>query len=136
MVYNLSYQGKIDIQAKITNFIKVTGIINSVFKPNLLQLYARLRVYSMLAKPTLYYGSEAWTVKKQDGKQLEAAEMRFMRRTAEYRYNSGQEKKRKEHILEELQVELITTYLQRYKAQWKSHIERITDTRWPDDQMV
>jgi hypothetical protein len=94
MVYNLSYQGKIDIQAKITNFIKVTGIIKSVFKPNLLQLHARLRVYNILAKPTLYYGSEAWTVKKQDGKQLEAAEMRFMRRTAEYRYNSGQEKKR------------------------------------------
>jgi hypothetical protein len=36
-----------------------------------------------------------------------------------------------EHILEELKVEPITTYLQQYKAQWKkSHIKRTTDNRW------
>jgi hypothetical protein len=28
--------------------------------------------------------------------------------------------------LEELQVKPITTYLQQYEAQWKSHIERMT----------
>jgi hypothetical protein len=66
--YNLSYQGEIDIQAKITNFTEVTGIINSVFKPNLVQRHKRLRVYNLLAKPTLVYGSEACRVKKQNEK--------------------------------------------------------------------
>jgi hypothetical protein len=80
------------------------------------QRHTILRVY-VLARPTLVSGSEAWTVKKQDEKRLEAAEMRFMRRTAGY---TILDKKRNEHILEELQVEPITTYLQQYRAQWKS----------------
>jgi hypothetical protein len=63
--------------------LNVTGIINSVFKLNLVKRHTRLRVYNALAKPTLVYRSEAWTV-KQDEKWLEAAEMRFMCRTAEY----------------------------------------------------
>jgi len=33
--------------------------------------------------------------------------------------------------LEDLHVGPIATYLQQYRAQWKSHIERMTDTRWP-----
>jgi hypothetical protein len=49
-----------------------------------------------------------WTAKKQDEKRLEAAEMRFMHWTAGYMIL---DKKRHEHILEELQVEPIT-YLQ------------------------
>jgi hypothetical protein len=63
--YSLSYRGEIDIQAKITNFIKVTHIINSVLNPNPVERHTRLRVYNVLAKPTLVYGSDAWTVKKQ-----------------------------------------------------------------------
>jgi hypothetical protein len=42
--YNQSYQGEIDIQAKVTKFLKVTGTINSVFKPNLVKRHSRLRV--------------------------------------------------------------------------------------------
>jgi hypothetical protein len=92
------------------------------------QRHTRLRVYNVLAKPPLVYGSEAWTAKKQDEKRLEAAEMRFVRRTAGHIIL---DKKRNKHILEEFQVERITTYLQQDRAQWKSHIERMTDTRWP-----
>jgi hypothetical protein len=51
----------------MTNFIKVTGIINPIFKPTLVQKHIRLiRVYNVLAKPTLVSGSEAWTIRKQD----------------------------------------------------------------------
>jgi hypothetical protein len=35
-------------------------------------------------KPTLVYGSEAWTIKKQGWKRTAASEMRFMRQTAGY----------------------------------------------------
>jgi hypothetical protein len=63
--YSLSYRGEIDIQAKITNFIKVTHIINSVLNLNPVERHTRLRVYNVLAKPTVVYGSDAWTVKKQ-----------------------------------------------------------------------
>jgi hypothetical protein len=79
----------------------------------------------VLTKPTLVYGSESWTIKKQDEKRLEAAEMRFMRWTAGY---TILDKKRNEHILEEMQIEPSNTYRQQYRAQWKSHIEPMTDT--------
>jgi hypothetical protein len=59
-------------------------------------------------KPTLVYGSEALTIKKQDGKRPVASEMRLMRQTAGC---TILDRKRKEHILEELQVVPITTYL-------------------------
>jgi hypothetical protein len=81
----------------------------------------------VLAKPTLVYGSETWTVKKKPyEKRLEAAEMRFMRQTVRY---TILDKKINEHILEEFQVEAITTYLQQYREQQKSHTELMTDTR-------
>jgi hypothetical protein len=53
---------------KLNFFIKVTGIINSIFKPNLVQKHTRLGVYNVLAKPTLVSWSEAWTITNQDGK--------------------------------------------------------------------
>jgi hypothetical protein len=54
--------------------------------------------------------------------------MKLMHRTAGY---TILDKKRNEHILEELQAEPITTYLQQYRAKWESHNECTTDTRWP-----
>jgi hypothetical protein len=53
---------QVDIQAKITD------VINSIFKPNLVQKQTTLRVYTVLAKSTSDYGSEVWTIKKQDEK--------------------------------------------------------------------
>jgi hypothetical protein len=53
--------------------------------------------------------------------------MRFVRRTAGY---TIVDRKRNERILEEFQVEPITTYLQQHRAQWISHVARMTDTRW------
>jgi hypothetical protein len=82
--YKLSYQRETDIQAKIKNFIKVTGIINSIFKPNLVQKHTRLGVYNVLAKPTLVSWSEAWTITSQDGKLQVTSEMRFKSRSMGY----------------------------------------------------
>jgi hypothetical protein len=53
---------------------------------------------------------------------------RNFNRFVRYAYNSRQEKK---WTLFGRTVSTITTYLQHYRAQWKSHIERTTDTRRP-----
>jgi hypothetical protein len=52
-----------------------------------------------------------------------------MSRTAGY---TIVDKKRNEHILTELQVEPINAYLQQYRAQWKTHIKRMTDSKWTE----
>jgi hypothetical protein len=123
----VSYKGEIDIHAKITNFITVTVIMSSVLKPNLVQQRTRLGVYNVLAKPTSVYGSEIWTIKIKVGSDW-TTEARFIRRTAGCTVLA---KKGNEQILEELKVEPIATYRQQYRAQWKTHNERLADTRWP-----
>jgi ABC-type ATPase involved in cell division len=68
--------------SKISKFVKSIGVINQVFKPSLVQQHTRLNIYRTVARPVLIYGSEAWTIRKADAKRLQAAEMKFMRKTA------------------------------------------------------
>ena len=41
--------------------------------------------YNILALPVLLCGSEMWTIKERDARRITAAEMKYMRRTADYR---------------------------------------------------
>jgi hypothetical protein len=57
-----------------------TGIISNVFRP----MKTRIKVYNTLALPTLLYSSENWTIKTRDATRVTAAEMKYIRRAAEY----------------------------------------------------
>jgi hypothetical protein len=72
---NLSYEEEKDLNTKITNFLKITDIINQIFKPNLVSKYTRSKIYKILARPTLAYGSESWTIRSNNRKRLISAEM-------------------------------------------------------------
>jgi hypothetical protein len=58
--------------------------MNQVFSSAKVRKHTRLRAYKTLARPVLTYGSEAWTIKKQEEQRLTTAEMKHMRRTARY----------------------------------------------------
>ncbi|KAJ4426675.1 hypothetical protein ANN_26473 [Periplaneta americana] len=60
---------------------QINGLINRVLKPSLVQKSTRTRLYQIIARPVLCYGSEAWTIRTKDESRLTACEMRFMRRT-------------------------------------------------------
>jgi hypothetical protein len=66
----VSYEKEKDIDSKVTNILKITGIINNTFKPNKVQKGARIKLYATLALPVLLYGSETWTVKSKDESRL------------------------------------------------------------------
>jgi hypothetical protein len=76
------YEGEKDMPSKISKFVKTIGVINLVFKPSFVQQRTRFNIYRTLARSVLIYGSEAWTIRKADEKKLQAAEMKFMRKTA------------------------------------------------------
>jgi hypothetical protein len=40
-------------------------------------------LHNTLALPVLLYGSETWTIKARDARRITAAEMKYMRRTAD-----------------------------------------------------
>jgi hypothetical protein len=78
----LSYEGELDIDNKLNNLSKITGIINNVFRPQKTLKKTRIKLYNTLALPVLLYGSETWTVKARDARRITAAAMIYMRRTA------------------------------------------------------
>jgi hypothetical protein len=81
--YNISYGGEKHLNTKAANFVKVLGIINQIFKPSQVSRHTRIRIYKILARPVLSYGSEAWTIRRTDERRLISAEMCFLR-TAGY----------------------------------------------------
>ena len=81
----ISYEGELDIDSKLNNFLKIAGILNNVFGP-------QKAPQENNNKTTQYTGTSGcfviwqrnWTVKARDGRRITAAEMKYMRRTAGY----------------------------------------------------
>jgi hypothetical protein len=66
----------------LNNCLKITGIINNVFRPTKTPSKATIKLYNTLALPTLVYGSENRTIKARDATRITATEMKYMIRTA------------------------------------------------------
>ena len=80
----ISYEGELDIDNKLHNFLKITGILNNGFKPKKPLKKTRIKLYNTPALPVLLYGSETRTLKASDTRRITAAEMKYMRRIAGY----------------------------------------------------
>jgi hypothetical protein len=65
---------------KLNNCLRITGIINSAFRPN----KTRIKLYNTLSLPTLLYDNENLTIKARGAITITAAEMKYVRRTAGY----------------------------------------------------
>ena len=88
----ISYENELDIDNKLHNNLKITGIINNVFRPQKTLKKTTIKLYNTLALPVLLYGGEIWTVKARDARRITAAEMKYMRRTAGYTWDRLQNK--------------------------------------------
>jgi DNA-binding sugar fermentation-stimulating protein len=64
--------------------LKITGILNNVFRPQQTLKKTTIKLHNTLALPVLLYGSETWTVTASDARRKTAAEMKYMRITAGY----------------------------------------------------
>jgi len=76
----------------------------------------------------LLYGSETWTVTASDARRITAAEMKYMRRTAGYTWDTLQNKwtNRKD-----LKITKILDKLLEYKRSWIQHVNRMPLNRLP-----
>jgi len=63
---NISYEKELDIDNKLHNYLKITGILNNVFRSQKTLKKTRIKLYNTLALPALLYGSE--TIKARDAK--------------------------------------------------------------------
>jgi hypothetical protein len=109
---SVQYENKKYIDSKISKFLKITGIINDIFKPNNVRKNTRIKLYSTLALPVLSYGSESWTIEAKDIAKLISVEIKFMRRTADgYIWSDF---KQNTEILEEVKVTLFQDKISNY----------------------
>jgi hypothetical protein len=56
--------------------LKITGIINNMFRQQKTLKKTRIKLYSTLALPAFVYGSENWTIKARYARRITAAEMK------------------------------------------------------------
>jgi hypothetical protein len=78
----VSYEKEMDIDSKMNNYLKTTGIINNMFIPQKTLKKTRLKLYSTLVLTGLLYGSQNWAIKARDTRRITVAEMKYMRKTA------------------------------------------------------
>jgi len=79
----ICYEKELDIDNKLHSYLKITGILNNVFRPQKKTLKkTRIKLCNTLALPVLLYGSETWIIKARDARRITATEMKYMRRTA------------------------------------------------------
>jgi hypothetical protein len=74
----ITYEKKVDIDNILNEYLKITGIIKNMFRPQ----KTRIKLYNTLDLPAVLYGSENWTIKAKDARRVAAAEMKCMRKTA------------------------------------------------------
>jgi hypothetical protein len=89
----IPYEGELDIDNGLNKYLKITGVLNNVFRPQKTLKKTRIKLYNTLALPVLLYGSETWTVKARDARRITAAEMKHVRRTAGYTWDRLQNKR-------------------------------------------
>jgi hypothetical protein len=106
--------------------LKITGVINNVFRPQKTLQKTRIKLYNTLASPVLLYSSETGAVKARDGRRITAAEMEYMRRTAGYTWTDY---KTNTQITKELKITQVLDKLLEYKRNRIQHVNRMPRNR-------
>ena len=122
----ISYEKELDIDNKLHTYLKITGLLNNVFRPQKTLKKSRLKLYYSLALPVLLYDSETWTIKARDARRITTAEMKYMRRTAGYTWTDY---KTNAQIAKELKITPILDKLLEYKRNWIQHLNRMPCNR-------
>lgn len=123
--YNISYtNNNSDIKTKLSKFQYLCGTIRRTLKGT--RRDTLLKFYKVMAMPTLLYGCENWTTTRQQERNIETAEMKFLRFVAGY---TLRDHKRSEDIRQELGISDLNTIIKDYRKKWYQHVTRMEDTR-------
>jgi hypothetical protein len=76
----------------------------------------------------LTYASENWTINLSDKKEIQSAEMKFLRSVA---VNTLLGQRRRTDIRSELKIFNLTERIEKQKENWHEHILRMTTDRLP-----
>ena len=124
----ISYEKELDIDNKLHIYLKITGIVNNVFRPQKPLKETTIKLYNKLTLQVLLYDSETWTIKARDASRISAAEMKYMRKTAGHTWTDY---KTNLHIVKELGITPVLDKLLEYKRNWIQRVNRMPRDRLP-----
>ncbi|PSN57768.1 hypothetical protein C0J52_07282 [Blattella germanica] len=102
-----------DLEINIIKYNKLNGCIKKHFGRNM-RTEIKQRLYNVVSKPALRYGNETWTMRSQDKRRLEAAQMYFMR-----------------SLVGKTRRDRVRNQDVRTQKQWKEHVMRMPPCRLP-----
>ena len=80
----ISYEKEVDTDYKLKNYLKITGIINNIYRPQKTFKKTRIKLDITPALPALLYSSENWSIEAREARRITAAGIKYMRKTAGY----------------------------------------------------
>ena len=116
-----------DITSRIGKAAAVFGNLKTIWKSKDILIKTKVYIYEVLVLPILLYGSECWTLRKQDESKLLVAEMSWLRQILGV---SRMQKFRNINIRKQLNQEY--NIIQRIRAQrlrWFGHLDRMNANR-------
>ena len=122
----VSLDGEPDFDKKINRFEGICSTIRKHLKKT--PTDTQMKLYKVVARPSLLYGSETWVTMKRDMTGLEAAEMHFLRSVTG---NTRMDKIRSEVLRKGLEICGTQDVRLKYKQNWIIHLERTDNTRLP-----
>jgi len=107
----------VDIENKLNNYLKITGIINNTMRPQVTFKKTRIKLDTTIALSTLLYSSKNWTTVPQEARIIIAAEIKYMRKTGGYTWTDY---KTNREIAKKLNI---TPVLDKYRTKEKNWLQ-------------
>ena len=120
---------KEEINHRISKATKVYSQLGNCFiGKKELTTKTKISIFNAIYCPTLIYGSESWTLDCRDKSKLQAAEMKFLRRSIG---KTRRDKIRNTRIREEVKTESLEMKIDKNQLRWFGHVNRMKEYRIP-----
>ena len=116
-----------EIKMRIQKGNRCFFAMRDLFKSRLLSKYSKIRIYSAVIKPVILYGSETWTITKQNELLLKRFERKMLRRifgpiidqrTGQYRIRTNEELKNM------YSGPCLVNEIKAQRLRWAGHVQR------------
>lgn len=121
--------GKIqeEIRNRIKNATRIYGYLGrSIIGKQEMSLETKTAVYNAIYCPTLQYSSESWVMSDREKSQIQAAEMKFLRRSIG---KTRRDRIRNERMREILKVDKLQDKIDTGQLRWFGHLLRMDESR-------
>jgi hypothetical protein len=122
-----------EIKARITSGTKSAAALKSVLSSKIFSRSMKVRVYKTIIRPAVTYGSEVWTLRKQDQLMLRVWERKILRKIYGGKCEEGQWLRRTNQELNALYgEENIVGVVKAQRLRWLGHLVRMGEQRTPN----